>query len=205
MSPRANDKATDELASLCAKTQATLARAGRRLHDDVGPQLAGAGMLLSLVKSDHPKAAPAVQNVLSAREKAMESVRELSQELNASPVDRLGLRHALLRFSERDPRVSIAYSATAPMSRETASALYEAAASAIRAAQDAVAKNIRVSVTGSSDVKVRIADDGRTSRRKTTLAVPLKLAEAAGLTVAITTIKSTIVSISHAVRRSAGR
>lgn len=162
-------------------------------------------MLLSLVKSDHPKAALAVQDVLSALGKAMESVRELSQELNASPVDRLGLRHALLRFSERDPRVSVDYSATAPMSRETASALYEATAAAIRAAQDAGAEDIRVSVTGSAGVRVRIADDGRTSRRKTTLAVPLKLAEAAGLAVAITTIKGTIVSISHAVRRSAGR
>ncbi len=162
-------------------------------------------MLLSLVKSDHPKAAPAVQEVLSALDKAMESVRELSQELNASPVDRLGLRHALLRFSERDPRVSVAYSATARMSRETASALYEAAAAAIRAAQEADGKNIRVSVTGSAGVKVRIADDGRASRRGTTLAVPFKLAEAAGLAVTVTTIKSTIVSIRHAIRRPAGR
>jgi signal transduction histidine kinase len=162
-------------------------------------------MLLSLVKSDHPKAAPALQDVLSALDRAMESVRELSQELNASPVDRLGLRHALLRFSERDARVSVDYSATARMSRETASALYEAAAAAICAAQDAEAKNIRVSVSGSAGVKVRVADDGRASRRKTTLAVPMKLAAAAGLAVAISTIKGTIVSISHAVRRSAGR
>lgn len=98
-------KQIDPLATLCAAAQATLARAGRRLHDDIGPQLAGAGILLSLVKSDHPKAAPAVQEVLSALDQAMESVRALSQELNASPVDRLGLRHALQRFSEQDPRI----------------------------------------------------------------------------------------------------
>src|SRR6187399_287792 len=96
---------TEQLAALCAKAQASLARAGRSLHGDVGPQLAGAGLLLSLVKNDHPKAAPAVDEVLSALDTAMESVRALSQELNASPVDRLGLRHALQRFAERDAGV----------------------------------------------------------------------------------------------------
>lgn len=195
----------DELAALCAQAQAALARAGRRLHDDVGPQLAGAGLLLSLVKSDHPKAAPAVQEVLAALDHAMESVRVLSQELNASPVDRLGLRHALGRFAEQDARVQVAYSATASLSREDASAVYSAAAAAIRAAGDAGAKKIRVVVSGSSGVKARVSDDGRRSGRKRPLAVPMKLAEAAGLAVTITTIKSTIVSISHAVGRSAGR
>jgi signal transduction histidine kinase len=193
----------DDLARLCATAQATLARAGRRLHDDIGPQLAGAGLLLSLVKSDHPKAAPAVQEVLSALDQAMESVRALSQELNASPVDRLGLRHALQRFSEQDARVEVIYSTTAALSRETASALYGAAAAAIGAATDAGASRIKVGVAGAG--KIRIIDDGRAAGRKRALAVPIKLAEASGLTVALTTGKSTIVSISHAVRRSAGR
>lgn len=195
----------EELAALCADAQATLARAGRSLHDNVGPQLAGAGLLLSLVKSDFPKAGPAVQEVMTALDQAMEHVRALSQELNASPVDRLGLQHALRRFSTQDPRVEIAYSATATLSREAASAVYEAAAAAIRAAGDAGAKQIHVGVSGTAGVRVRVADDGRVAGRVRALAVATKLARTAGVTVTISTIKSTIVSISYAVRRSAGR
>jgi signal transduction histidine kinase len=195
----------DELATLCAASLATLARAGRTLHDDVGPELAGAGILLSLVKTDFPKAAPAVQEVLSALDKAMESVRALSQELNESPVDRIGLHRALLRFPEHDPRVEVAYSATATLSREAASAIYQIAAAAIRAAADSGAKRIRVSVTGSAGMRVRVTDDGRIAGRTRSLAVSKRLAETAGLTVAVTMGKSTIVLISHAVRRSAGR
>ncbi|MEO5922905.1 MAG: histidine kinase [Bryobacteraceae bacterium] len=196
---------TEELAALCAKAHATLARAGRSLHDDVGPQLAGSGLLLSLVKSDFPKAAPAVEDVLVALNKAMESVRALSQELNASPVDRLGLRHALTRFSERDPRIEITYTATTTLSREAASAVYEAAAAAIRAAQDAEAKQIRVHVTGTAGISIRITDNGRAAGRKRALAVPLRLAQAAGIAITVTTGKSTIVAVSHALRRSTGR
>ncbi len=193
----------EELADLCAKAHATLARAGRSLHDDVGPQLAGAGLLLSLVKSDFPKAP--VDDILAALNKAMESVRALSQELNASPVDRLGLRHALTRFSERDPRVEIDYSATAVLSREAASTVYEAAAAAIRAAQDANAKQIHVEVKGTAGVRIRIIDNGRAAGRKQALAVPVRLAQAAGIAIEVTTGKSTIVSVSHALRRSTGR
>jgi signal transduction histidine kinase len=196
---------TEELATLCAKAHATLARAGRSLHDDVGPQLAGAGILLSLVKTDFPKAAPAVEQVLTALNVAMESVRALSQELNASPVDRLGLRHALSRFAERDPRVELTYGATATLSRETASALYDASAAAIRAAQEAAAERIRVNVSGSAGVRVRITDNGRSGGRARALAVPVRLAHAAGFSTAITTGKSTIVSFSYAVRRPTGR
>ena len=176
---------------MCAQAQATLARAGRSLHDNVGPQLAGAGMLLSLVKSDFPKATPAVDDILAALDQAMVHVRALSQELNASPVDRLGLQHALRRFSTQDPRVEVTFSATAKPSREVA--------------LNAGAKRVRVRVTGSAGMRVRVADDGRVAGRLRALAITTKLAQAAGATVTISTIKSTIVSISYGVRRSAGR
>ena len=194
----AND--TLELAALCAKANSTLARAGRRLHDDVGPQLVGAGLLLSIIKADFPKAAPAVDDVMAALNTGMESVRALSQELNASPVDRVGLKHALSRFP-----VELTYETTVTLSREIASSLYEAATAAIRAAVDAKAKRIEVSVTGKAGVRIRITDDGRAAGRGKALAIPTLLAEAAGLNVAITTGKSTIVSVSHAVRRPTGR
>lgn len=195
----------EELAALCAESRSTLTRAGRALHDDVGPQLAGAGILLSLVRSDFPKAALEVQEALSALDQAMERVRALSQELNPSPVDRLGLRNALLRLAEEDPRVEVTYSATAKPPREVASVLYETAAAAIRAAANAGAERIQVGVTGGAGLRLRVADDGRAAGRTRALAVTTKLAEAAGLAVTISTIKSTIVSISYAVRSSVGR
>jgi len=195
----------EELAGLCANAHATLARAGRNLHDDVGPQLAGAGLLLSLVKADFPKAAPAIQEVLSALDGAMESVRALSQQLNASPVDRLGLRHALTRFADQNPAVELTYSATAVLSRETAAALYDLSAAAIRAAVNSEAERVRVNVTGTAGIRIRITDDGRSSGRTRALAVPVRLAQAAGLAIELSTGKSTIVSVSYAVRRSAGR
>lgn len=204
MAKRARSEA-EEIAELCVETQAALANAGRALHDDVGPQLAGAGILLSLVKADYPAAAVPVQQVLAALETAMESVRALSQKLNPSPVDRLGLASALQRLSEREPRMELEYSATAQLPREVASTLYSTTLLVLDAAFRAGAEIARIRVTGNAGVKIRIQDNGRTQGRKRDLAVPALLAKAAGASVSVTTGKGTIVLISHANRRSTGR
>ena len=62
--------------------QEKLRRAGKTLHDDVGPLLAAAGLRLQLVKMDHPQAAAQVDEVLATLDDAMERIRALSQELN---------------------------------------------------------------------------------------------------------------------------
>jgi signal transduction histidine kinase len=143
--------------------------------------------------------------VLTALDQAMEHVRALSQELNVSPVDRVGLRHALLRIAEQDPRVQVTYSTTATLPREAASVVYAAVAGAIQAAVNAGAQRIRVSITGAKGVRVRVADNGRAAGRARSLAVTVSLAQAAGVVMTVSTIESTIVSISYALRSPAGR
>jgi len=56
-------------------------RAGRLLHDEVGPLLAAAGLKLQLLKMDFPKAGKHVDDALGILEQAMDHVRALSREL----------------------------------------------------------------------------------------------------------------------------
>ena len=59
-----------------------LRRAGKTLHDDVGPLLAAAGLRLQLLRMDHPVAAHQVNELLATLEDAMDRIRALSQELS---------------------------------------------------------------------------------------------------------------------------
>ena len=59
-------------------------RAGRVLHDDVGPLLSASGLRLQLLKMDFPDASARVDEVLAILDDAMERVRALSQELAPS-------------------------------------------------------------------------------------------------------------------------
>src|SRR5579862_2459953 len=107
----------DELAVLCVRARTTLVRAGRLLHDDVGPLLSAAGLRLQLLRMDVPAAADQVNEVLQVLDQALEDVRELSQDLNSSPASRGGFKNALLQLAERYAqtglRVGVKYSATA--------------------------------------------------------------------------------------------
>jgi signal transduction histidine kinase len=63
-----------------------LRRAGKTLHDDVGPLLASAGLRLQLLRMDHPQAAEQISELLVTLDDAMERVRALSRELSPSPL-----------------------------------------------------------------------------------------------------------------------
>ena len=200
MAPKRARTEAEELASMTAQARTSLANAGRALHDDVGPLLAGAGLWLSTVGDE-----PAVKEALSAIDQAMEHVRALSQKLNASPVDRMGLHEAFVRLQELNPAVDVDYTASANLSREMGAAIYDAASAAVDAATNAKAERIQIQVTGDAGLRVRITDNGRLTGRARALSLMTKLAEASGLTVTATTRKSTIVSIAYALRRSVGR
>jgi signal transduction histidine kinase len=58
-----------------------LERAGRILHDDVGPLLSAAGLRLQLIKMDFPETADRVREVTDALDDAIDRVRAVSQEL----------------------------------------------------------------------------------------------------------------------------
>ena len=199
MAPKRAPSEAEQLASLAACAHAQLANAGRALHDDVGPLLAGAGLFLSTAPDD-----PAVKEALAALDQAMERVRALSQQLNSSPADRMGLHKALLRIAEQNPAVEIAYTATAKLPRATTSAIYDATTAAIDAATQAQAERIQVTVTGDASLRVTIKDNGRKAARARALSLPTKLAAASGLRMSLATKNATIVSIAYGLRRSAG-
>jgi signal transduction histidine kinase len=66
-------------------TNDPLRQAGKTLHDDVAPLLAGAGLQLQILRMDHPQTAAQVTEVLVTLEDAMDRVRKLSQQLAPSP------------------------------------------------------------------------------------------------------------------------
>ncbi len=66
-------------------TSSQLQLAGRILHDDVAPLLAGAGLQLQILRMDHPETAAQVSEILSTLEDAMDRIRKLSQHLAPSP------------------------------------------------------------------------------------------------------------------------
>lgn len=187
-----------QLASLAAAARAELADTGRALHDDVGPLLAGAGLFLSTAPDD-----PAVKQALEALDQAMERVRALSQQLNPTPADRMGLEKALLRLQEQNSNIAVDYAASAKLPRPAAAAVYDAVAAAVEAAQRARAKRVHIEVSGEASLQVLVRDNGRRGKRD--LSVPRKLAEASGLRMTVTTRNDTIVSIAYGLRRTAGR
>ncbi len=61
---------------------AKLQRAGKLLHDDVGPLLSAAGLRLQLIKMDFPETAGMVQAVTETLDAAIDRVRDVSRELS---------------------------------------------------------------------------------------------------------------------------
>jgi signal transduction histidine kinase len=60
-------------------------RAGKALHDEIGPMLSAAGLQLQLLKMDFPETADRVREVTESLDQAIDRIRELSQELAPSP------------------------------------------------------------------------------------------------------------------------
>jgi signal transduction histidine kinase len=59
-----------------------LDRAGKLLHDDIGPLLSAAGLKLQLIAMDFPDAAPLVRDVTATLDLAIDRVRALSREMH---------------------------------------------------------------------------------------------------------------------------
>jgi signal transduction histidine kinase len=58
-----------------------LERAGKALHDEIGPLLSAAGLRLQLIKMDFPETTDRVREVTEALDEVIDRVRALSQEL----------------------------------------------------------------------------------------------------------------------------
>lgn len=60
-------------------------RAGRALHDEIGPLLSAAGLRLQLLRMDFPETAERVREVTESLDQAIDRIREISRELKPSP------------------------------------------------------------------------------------------------------------------------
>ena len=70
------------MASRKAGDSGKLDRAGKLLHDDIGPLLSAAGLKLQLIAMDFPEAAPLVRDVTATLDLAIDRVRALSREMH---------------------------------------------------------------------------------------------------------------------------
>src|SRR5258707_4926360 len=83
MAPRVKESVKESIkGSLRGKpAPPDLQRAGKILHDDVGPLLSAAGLHLQLLCLDFPDTQARVDHIFGILDEAMEKVRALSQEL----------------------------------------------------------------------------------------------------------------------------
>jgi two-component system NarL family sensor kinase len=82
--------------------EAALARVSRLLHDDVSQVLSAVGLQLDAMRMDFRELAPGVNDrtaeIQRMLEQAIEQLRDISNELNPSIVERAGLHFALERL-----------------------------------------------------------------------------------------------------------
>ena len=199
----------DDLARACVQAQTELRRAGRALHDEIGALLAVAGVRLQLLRMDLPDLAERTQELGEVLDRAMEAVRTLSQDLDPSPVRRLGLKNALVGLAKRHSearrrQVTVRSTMSGALPPEVAEVIYQAASHAIMAAAGRTdVTRIRITAAGARSVTVRVADNGKPGPNSS-LAMAAMLARHAGLGFEMATGKGTIVSIRYAVRRTSG-
>jgi signal transduction histidine kinase len=93
------------LAELVAQRDWSLVQAGRSLHDDLGQVLTAAGIRFDLMSQEAAQKYPEIAATLSELQALLEEcqmrTRVISQQLNRSTVDRVGLRSALERARDR--------------------------------------------------------------------------------------------------------
>jgi len=85
--------------------EAALARVSKLLHDDVSQVLSAVGLQLDAMKMDFSKQAPGISQraseIQTLLEHAIEQLRDISNELNPSIVERAGLQFALERLADK--------------------------------------------------------------------------------------------------------
>jgi len=62
-----------------------LRRAGKFLHDEIGPLLSAAGLKLQLLRMDFPETLAQVREITRALDEAIDRVRTLSRSLSPTP------------------------------------------------------------------------------------------------------------------------
>ena len=178
--PIAHLAATVRLTGDLRRSQATLVNAReeerrrihRDLHDDLGPTLAGQGLLLDAAAStidDDPEAATGFVTMARHRaEELVDHIRHMSRDLRPSALDQLGLAPSLRRaVSAADTggvHVKADIGELEGLSAATETAAYriitEALTNAIRHS-DATTIHVRVHGCDGGGIDATVCDDGR--------------------------------------------
>jgi signal transduction histidine kinase len=93
----------ETLVAAIHENEAVLARVARLLHDDVSQVLSAVGLQLDAMKMDFRDQTPAIEQraveIQGMLEQAIEQLRDISNELNPSIVERAGLQFAMDRLA----------------------------------------------------------------------------------------------------------
>jgi hypothetical protein len=202
--PSSREAEADLLARDLYQTRCQLQETGRALHDQAGPLLSAAGIQLQLLRMDRPETASTVDETLALLDQVTESVRALSQQLDASPASHIGLERALARLAEQhSPAVALSYTATSKLPVIPAIAIYDTIVAALARSNGA---QVRISVRGAADrLAVRIVSKSRVRWPLSEIIALARRLRPAGVILDVVTKESTIVSISYATRRPARR
>ena len=160
------------VAALISEHEAERERVGRLLHDEIGQILSGAGLQMTVLRMDFQEVPGIVEKMAELQEMlelAMVRVRDLSNELNPSEVERSGLHFALEGLLNRHRMLfsggsRLHFESPARLPREVAKAFYRVAEYTVaRAARrvDATQADVRVK-TDASGVTMEIQHDGHT-------------------------------------------
>lgn len=193
----------DILARELFEAKSRLRAAGRALHDQVGPLLSAAGISLDLLRSDHPQAAASASQIMQTLEQAMDRVRALSRGLNPPSELHFGLKKALEALVERvresfKGKIEFTWAATVVPPDDAAAAIYEAVSAALAlAANDSTARRLSISARGARNLTVTVGSDGKARWSAAALAAQNRRVLPAGIALADSTKKSTIVSIHY--------
>jgi two-component system NarL family sensor kinase len=160
------------LISLVKSHDEQMARAARRLHDDVAQVLSAVGLRLGLLRMDMEESAGELVEQLNESqkllEKAVDSIRSLSYDLNPAIVERAGLAAALDRLTTRHRQtfpgaIQLSYDSSVKLPPERARSVYLILEAAVdNAVSHSQAERIEVSAINRAGApRFQVSDDGR--------------------------------------------
>jgi signal transduction histidine kinase len=101
--PASQPGLAESLVAAIHENEAVLARVARLLHDDVSQVLSAVGLQLDAMRMDFREQTPGIDEraaeIQCMLEQAIEQLRDISNELNPSIVERAGLQFALERMA----------------------------------------------------------------------------------------------------------
>jgi signal transduction histidine kinase len=161
-----------------------------------------------LLRMDFPQAEAQLAELVQSLEGAMQTVRQLILELSPSPVRALGLKGAMEDLAARhaevsEAQVTLRYSGKAGIPADVGDSLYYLAELTLREIP-VKASRIRIQLSGTRHLILRIQTDCRFSQRGSLRNKAELLAKSFGFEYAIDGGQVTISTVRYALRRSAG-